>query len=346
MENTGKTENDGRGISSAAERKVVFADAGPEVDLMFTGERRRRMEELGDFSIHYGDPEGAEDYLQRVRGAHAIMIGGPASLPAEVMVQAENLEVISFTGRGVATYVDLGAAASQGVTVCISPGAAESTVAEHAVALMLACARHIPLLDRDVRAGGWNHALPAIELQGKNLGLLGCGPIALHFAKLARGIGMKVRAWTRNPSPARARRLGLELVSLDEILGESHVLSMHLAHTRETEGFLGTRELGRTRKGVIVLNTARGPLVDSHALAALLQSGHVAAAGLDVLPQEPPSSTEPLLQLDNVVLSPHVAWNTPEATERLYDIAVDNLVNFYNGTAVNVVAGPGNAGGC
>ena len=345
MENSGNTERAGRELSRAEERKVVFADAGPEVDLMFSGERRNRIEKLGEFSIHYGDPEGAEDYLQRVRKAHAIMIGGPASFPSEAMRRAVDLEVISFTGRGVATYVDLEAAATQRVTVCISPGAAESTVAEHAVALMLACARHIPILDRDVRAGGWNHALPAIELQGKDLGLLGCGPIAVHFAKLARGLGMKVRAWTRNPNRERASRLGLELVSLDEILGESHVLSMHLAHTRETEGFLGARELARTRKRVIVLNTARGPLVDSHALAALLQSGHVAAAGLDVLPQEPPSPNEPLLQLDNVVLSPHVAWNTPEATERLYDIAVDNLVNFYNGTPVNVVAGPGNAGG-
>ena len=229
--------------------------------------------------------------------------------------------------------------------MCISPGAAESTVAEHAVALMLACARHIPSSTAmSAPEAGITPFRPSSSRQES-------GPVGLRsdcasLRRLARGIGMKVRAWTRNPSPARARRLGLELVSLDEILGESHVLSMHLAHTRETEGFLGVRELGRTRKGVIVLNTARGPLVDSHALAELLQSGHIASAGLDVLPQEPPSSTEPLLQLDNVVLSPHVAWNTPEATERLYDIAVDNLVNFYNGTAVNVVAGPGSAGGC
>lgn len=345
MENQGNMANAGRELSSAAERKVVFADAGPEVDLMFTGERLRRVVKLGKFGIYYGDPEGAEDYLQRVRGAHAIMIGGPAEFPSEALRQAEDLEVISFTGRGVATYVELDVAASLGVTVCISPGAAESTVAEHAVALMLACARHIPFLDRDVRAGGWNHALPAIELQDKDLGLLGCGPVALHFARLARGLGMRVRAWTRNPSPERASRLGLELVSLDEILEESHVLSMHLAHTRETEGFLGARELGRTRKGVIVLNTGRGALVDSSALAELLRSGHIASAGLDVLPQEPPPADDPLLQLDNVVLSPHVAWNTPEATERLYDIAVDNLVSFYDGTPVNVVAGPGGAGG-
>ena len=132
MENSGKIENAGSELSTAAERKVVFADAGPEVDLMFSGERRRRIEDLGEFSIHYGDPEGAGDYLQRVRQAHAIMIGGPASFPSEALRRAEDLEVISFTGRGVATYVDLDVAAAQGVTVCISPGAAESTVAEHA----------------------------------------------------------------------------------------------------------------------------------------------------------------------------------------------------------------------
>ena len=321
-------------------KKIAFADAGPEVDGVLVGERLRRIEALGQFQIHYGDPESDEEYLRRISDADALLIGGPRSLPVEVMRQATNLELISFTGRGVATYVDLSEAASQGVTVCIAPGAAESTVAEHALALMLASARHLPRLDREVRNGSWNHGLPAIELQGKILGLLGCGPIAVHFAKLARGIGMQVRAWTRNPSPERAKSTGVELVSLDEILEQSDVLSMHLAHNAETENFLSAAELARTKKGVVVLNTARGALVDSAALAESLQAGHVAAAGLDVFAEEPPPLSDPLLQLDNVVMTPHVAWNTPEATDRLYDIAIDNLVNFYAGAATNVVAGP------
>ena len=321
-------------------RKLIFADAGPEVDVVLVGERRQRLEALGQFVIHYEDPKSDEEYLQRVQGVDAMMIGGPCVFPADVMRQAKNLEVISFTGRGAATYVDLAVADELGVTVCIAPGAAEATVAEHAVALMLAAARHLPRLDRDVRNGFWNHALPAIELQGKKLGLLGCGPIAVLFGKLAKGLGMEVRAWTPHPSAERAAEAGLEFVSLDEIIEESDVLSMHVAHKPETEGFLGADELRRTKKGVVVVNSARGGLIDGDALAELLQSGHVAAAGLDVLPEEPSPTDHPLLQCDNVVMTPHVAWNTPEATDRLYDISIDNLVNFYAGSPTNVVAGP------
>ena len=115
---------------------------------------------------------------------------------------------------------------------------------------------------------------------------------------------------------------------------------MHVAHKPETEGFLGADELRRTKKGVVVVNSARGGLIDGDALAELLRSGHIAAAGLDVLPEEPSPTDHPLLQCDNVVMTPHVAWNTPEATDRLYDISIDNVVNFYAGSPTNVVAGP------
>lgn len=321
-------------------KKLIFADAGPEVDVVLVGERRQRLDALGDFKIHYDDPQSDEEYLERVTDVHAMMIGGPCVFPAEVMRQAKDLEVISFTGRGAATYVDLEVANELGITVTIAPGAAETTVAEHAIALMLAAARHLPRLDRDVRSGFWNHATPAVELHGKQLGLLGCGPIAMLFGRLAKGIGMQVRAWTPHSSLERAQEAGFPLVSLDEILEESHVLSMHLAHKPETEGFLGAKELARTKKGVVVVNSARGGLIDAEALADLLRSGHIAAAGLDVLPEEPCPTDHPLLQLDNVVLTPHVAWNTPEATDRLYDISVDNLVNYYTDAPTNVVAGP------
>lgn len=325
----------------AEKKRIIFVDAGPEVDVVFAdSDHRQRIEELGAFEICYGDPGTDEEYLKRAQHADAILIGGPAPFPVDIMRQTKALEVISFTGRGVDTYVDLAAATAQGITVCNAPGALELTVAEHALALMLACTRHLPLLDREVRTGVWNQGLPAIELQGKVLGLLGCGPIAVHFARLASGIGMKVRAWTRNPSAERADRDCVEFAAFDEIVRESDVLSMHVAHTGETEGILGTDELARTKRGVVVLNTARGALIDYDALTQLLQSSHIAAAGLDVFSEEPPALSHPLLQLENVVLSPHVAWNTPEATGRVYDIAIDNLVGFYHDKPVNVVAGP------
>ncbi len=293
------------GSPMVEKKRIILVDAGPEADVVFaSSDRRRRLEELGEFEICYGDPDTSEEYLRRARPAHAILIGGPTPFPVDIMRQARALEVISFTGRGVDTYVDLAAAAAQGITVCNSPGALEPTVAEHALALMLACTRHIPRLDREVRTGVWNQGCPAIELQGKMLGLLGCGPTAVHFARLASGIGMKVRAWTRNPGAERAERDGVEFASFDEIVRESDVLSMHVAHTGETEGILGAGDLVRTKKGVVVLNTARGALIDCDALTQLLQSSHIAAAGLDVFPEEPPALSDPLLQLENVVLSP------------------------------------------
>ena len=151
---------------------------------------------------------------------------------------------------------------------------------------------------------------------------------------------MEVAVWTRSPSPERAERLGLTFKPLDEILAESDVLSLHLAMTPETENFLGREDLARTKPGVVLVNTARGGLVDEPAMIEALRSGHIAAAGLDVFAEEPLSAGHPLLALDNVVLSPHVAWNTPEATALLLDTAIGNLERYYDGDPINIVAGP------
>jgi D-3-phosphoglycerate dehydrogenase len=206
---------------------------------------------------------------------------------------------------------------------------------------MLAAARNVCRLDRDLRAGRWNQSVPALELRGKHVGLVGFGGIGARFAALAKGIGMHVRAWTRNPDPQRAREHGVEFTDLETILRESDVLSVHAALTPETEGLLDARALSRTRPGVIVVNTARGEIIDEDALLTALRSGHVAAAGLDVYHEEPLSADHPFLALDNVLLTPHVAFNTPEATLALLDITIDNIVSYFRGTPTNVVAAPG-----
>jgi len=173
------------------------------------------------------------------------------------------------------------------------------------------------------------------------VGLVGFGGIGARFAALAKGIGMNVRAWTRNPDPPRAREHGIEFVDLETILRDSDVLSVHVALTPETEGLLDARALSLTKSGVIVVNTARGEIIDEDALLAALRSGHVATAGLDVYHAEPLSGDHPLLALDNVLLTPHVAFNTPEATHSLLDITIDNIVSYFRGTPENVVAAPG-----
>jgi len=323
------------------DRRIVFPDADETILPFFAGERRRRLERLGSFEIHTGFPTSAAQFAERLAGARAVFLGGTVAMADEALETAPDLEVISVCGVGAGSFVDLPGAAARGVTVCNSPDATVITVAEYTLALLFAAARHLAALDRDLRQGLWTQSRQGFELKGKRLGLIGLGPIGARFAEMARALGMEVAAWTRNPSPERAGRLGLDFKSLDEILDESDVLSLHLALTPATENFLGPEELARTKPGVVLVNTARGGLVDEAAMIEALRSGHIAAAGLDVFAAEPLPAGHPLLALDNVVLSPHVAWNTPEATALLLDTAIANLERYYAGDPVNIVAGPG-----
>jgi D-3-phosphoglycerate dehydrogenase len=310
---------------------------------LMAGARLEKLQQAGQFTAHFGRPENDQQFVQRIGDANALMLGW--GLPVDVMKAAPNLELIAFVGIGVGNFVDLEAAVDGGITVCNTPGYADDTVAEHALAMMLATARHLGRLDRDLREGRWNQSLPGLELRGKKLGLVGFGGIGARFATLARALGMSVRAWTRNPSPQRARQHGIEFADLDVILRHSDVLSVHAALTPDTEGLLDSRALALTKPGVIIINTARGEIIEEDALLTLLRSGHIAGAGLDVYQQEPLPFGHPLLSLDNVLLTPHVAYNTPEATLALLDISIDNIVHYYGGDPINVVAAPGIGGG-
>jgi D-3-phosphoglycerate dehydrogenase len=323
--------------------RIVYPDANRQIGELMAGARLEKVQQAGQFTAHFGRPENDQQFVQRIGDANALMLGW--GLPVDVMKAAPNLELIAFVGIGVGNFVDLEAAVDGGITVCNTPGYADDTVAEHALAMMLATARHLGRLDRDLREGRWNQSLPGLELRGKKLGLVGFGGIGARFAALARTIGMSVRAWTRNPSPQRARQHGIEFADLDAILRDSDVLSVHAALTPDTEGLLDSRALAITKPGVIIINTARGEIIEENALLTLLRSGHIAGAGLDVYQQEPLPSDHPLLSLDNVLLTPHVAFNTPEATLALLDISIDNIVHYYGGDPINVVAAPGIGGG-
>lgn len=324
-----------------AERRIVYPDAEAAVLPLLDGARRRRLERLGRLEVHTGFPDSSEVFAERLAGADAVFLGGTVAMADAALDAAPDLEVISVCGVGAGSFVDLPGAARRGVTVCNSPDATVNTVAEYTLALLFAAARHLAALDRDLRQGLWTQSRIGFELKGKTLGLIGLGPIGARFAELAGALGMEVIAWTRRPDPARAARLGIRFAALDDLLAESDVLSLHLALTPETQGLLGAAELARAKPGVVLVNTARGGLVDETALIEALRAGRIAAAGLDVFAEEPLPAGHPLLALDNVVLSPHVAWNTPEATALLLDTAIGNLERFYAGDPINVVAGPG-----
>ena len=313
--------------------KIVYPDADESVAHILSGGRLAKLEALGEFKIYYGSRPDDKTFINRIADANAVISGW--GLSNAVLAAVTKVEVISFTGVGVSTYIDIAEATRQGITVTHTLSSAES-VAEHTMGLMLDAARHISRLDRDIRRGQWHTQLAGMDLRGKTLGLVGFGRIAQAVVPLAKAFGMKVVSWTRNPGRERGDQHGVEFIELNELLGRCDVVSLHLSSTAETERLLDAQRLQSFKPGALLINTARGQIVDEAALAAVLKSRHIAAAGLDVFADEPMSPDSPLIELDNVIMTPHVAYNTPEALAGIYDTAIDNIVAFYSGKPENV----------
>jgi D-3-phosphoglycerate dehydrogenase len=280
---------------------------------------------------------GSEDSLiERIAGAEIVInIRSSTRFGESVFQRTPDLRLLSLWGTGT-DNVDLAATGRHRVTVTNTPGVSAFSIAEHALALMLAVARRIPRLDREVRQGGWPRG-QAAQMHGKTLGVIGLGAVGRQFARLGAGIGMRVIAWTMHPDPA----LGFDFVALDELLRSSDVVSLHLRLSDETRGFLGARELEKLKPSAILINTARGPIVDQEALLDALTVGRIAGAGLDVFDVEPLPNGHALTHLENVVLTPHSAGVTPEALEAGLQLSIDNVWNFLGGHPTNVVAGAG-----
>jgi D-3-phosphoglycerate dehydrogenase len=237
--------------------------------------------------------------------------------------------MISVCGIGT-DAIDLDAAREQGIVVCNIPARTALIVAEHALALMFAVARRTWFHTQELKCGRWTNR-QMIFLHGKTLGLLGAGNIAAALARLGRGVGMRVIAWTLHPSPERAAALGVEFVAMDDLLRRSDVVSLHLKLTEQSRGLLGSRELALMKPGALLINTARGPIVDTAALVDALQRGHLGGAGFDVFDVEPVPAHHPLLACEQVVLTPHNADQTPEGMDILNGGVVDNVIAFLEG---------------
>jgi D-3-phosphoglycerate dehydrogenase len=233
---------------------------------------------------------------------------------AATLAKCKGLKHIVFLGTGAASFVDLAAAEKLGIKVSTISGYGDTTVAEHAMGLVFAAARHIATMHGIVRGGGWR-PMQGMELRGKTLGIVGLGGIGREMARIAGGIGLKVLAWNRTPKP--------DTVGLDELLPKSDIISLHLGLNDQTRGFMDRERLARAKPGVIIVNTARAGVVDEAALIGLLKSGHVGHYATDVFGKEPPAADEPLLKLDNVTLTAHAGYNTPEAAMTMYRRAID-----------------------
>jgi D-3-phosphoglycerate dehydrogenase len=235
---------------------------------------------------------------------------------AELLEAAPQLKVIGRAGIGV-DNIDLEAATRRGVLVMNTPGGNAVSVAEHTFALLLALARRVPAADQSTRAGEWRkNEFAGFELKGKTLGLVGLGRIGQEVARRALAFEMQVLAHDPFVAAALARDLGVELAPLDDLLARSDFLSLHVTLTPETQHLLNRERLAKCRRGLRILNTARGELVDEAALAEALQSGQVAGAALDVFSGEPPRDS-PLLKLPNVIATPHIGGSTAEAQEEV-----------------------------
>ncbi len=296
-----------------------------------------RLKAVAEVVIHGTRPRDEADLAERISRARAVLSFRPAftRFPAAVIRAAPDLKLICISGTGVED-VDVAEATRRGIAVANVVGSANRAVAELCVAFMFALARAIPAQDRAVRSGEWK-AAPGIELGGRTLGIVGLGGIAAELIAMARGLGMEVVSWSRNNDPARARKAGATAVPLDELLARADVVSLHLRLNAETRNFLDSARLARMKPGAMLINTARGGLVDEAALADALRSGRLGGAGLDVFAVEPLPRDSALLALPNVVMTPVSGWNTRDASHRMIASSIDNVVGFFTGRPQNVV---------
>ena len=316
--------------------KIVILDGYTENpgDLSWNG-----FEALGEVTVYDRTPfaDGSGEIVRRAKGVD-ILIVNKTPLSAETLAKlAPELRYIGVLATGY-NVVDTAAAKAQGVPVCNIPTYGTAAVAQFVMALLLELCHYVGDHSRSVKEGGWSSCpdfcywnTPLIELAGKTFGIVGYGRIGQVTAELARAFGMNVIYYSRHGS-------GEGYVPLDELYARSDIVSLHCPQTPENVGMIDKTALAKMKDGVILLNTARGGLINEADLRDALLSGKVYAAASDVVSTEPIRADNPLLGLDNMIITPHIAWASHEARQRLMDTAVENVRNFLNGTPSNKVA--------
>ncbi|GAB3552182.1 D-3-phosphoglycerate dehydrogenase [Actinopolyspora lacussalsi] len=301
------------------------------------------LEAFGDeVEIRHVDGTDRPALLEAVADADALLVRSATKVDAEVYSASTRLKVVARAGVGL-DNVEVPAATERGIMVVNAPTSNIVSAAEHAIALLLAVSRNVAVADASLRAGEWKRsALSGVEINDKTVGVIGLGKIGQLVAQRLEAFGAKLIAYDPYVSAARAAQLGIELVSLEELLQRADAMSIHLPKTAETLGLIGAEELKKTKQGAIIVNASRGGLIDEDALAESLRSGHLGGAGIDVYSTEPTTSS-PLFELSNVVATPHLGASTAEAQDRAGTDVAHSTLQALRGDfvpdAVNVQGG-------
>lgn len=293
-----------------------------------------RLRQKAEVDVYTEKFPSEEALVRALRGCRAVIpIRERTRFSAQLLKSLPDLEIISQTGNH-AYHIDIGAATEAGVLVSLAPGGAGVT--ELAFALMLAAMRRIPQSDRAMRQGKWPLVL-GIVLKGKTLGILGLGKVGAEIAQIARAFGMKIIAWGPTLTQERAEKHGAAFMPLEEVMKTADVVSVHLKLSEQSKGLIDEARLRLMKKSAYFINTARGAIVDEAALAKILREKAIAGAALDVFVEEPLPSTSPLLQLDNVVLAPHLGWPTDAGFHGFAENAVANILDYMEGKITRAI---------
>ncbi len=325
-----------REAKADGERLFVFLDGLEFIEGITVYEKvMEPLLEYGSYRYFKNRLDETHLLLERISGAHAVFLDW-SNLDAAVLARCPNLEIVSYIGVGAANFVDIAAASELGVAVTNTPDYGNRSVAEHALGLILAVARNIAWGDRDLRGGVWTSMdREGVQVSGRSIGLVGMGAVGHEMARLCHAFGLRVFYYDV------ARRPDIEDVAayldMEELFASCDIVSLHVAYTPDTRNLIAARELAWMRPGAFLINTSRGEVLDLEALADALEQGRIKGAGLDNFPGEPRPDLSRLTRLDRVVLTPHIAFNTREAKDRMTAIAVNNVVAFYRGKPENVM---------
>ncbi|WP_078556729.1 phosphoglycerate dehydrogenase [Bacillus alkalicellulosilyticus] len=264
----------------------------------------------------------------------ALIVRSGTTVTAEVFAKMPNLKIVARAGVGV-DNIDIDAATKHGVVVVNAPDGNTISTAEHTFAMIASLARNIPQANASIKGGQWNRkAFQGIELYGKKLGIVGFGRIGTQLAKRAAAFEMESLVFDPFLTQARAEKIGVTPASLDEVLENADIITVHTPLTKETKGLLGMVNIGKTKKGVFLINCARGGIIDEQALKHYLETGHVAGAALDVFEEEPATDND-LIAFDNVIATPHIAASTTEAQLNVASQVSEEVLRFLEGNPVS-----------